>query len=62
MDKIVKVRVTIPYTDIKLQRDVRKGELLEITPKRMLEIMDVEKDKNVEIFSIVSIERGALDE
>jgi hypothetical protein len=28
----------------------------------MLEIMDVEKDKNVEIFSIVSIERGALDE
>lgn len=60
MDKIVKIRVSNPYNDIRLKRDVRKGEVLSITPNRMLEIMSVEEKENVELFTVISIEKGEL--
>ena len=58
MDKSVKIRVSIPYNDKRLNRDVRKGEILNITPSRMLEIMSVEKEEKLELFTIISIEKG----
>ena len=58
MDKSVRIRISIPFHDKRLNRDVRKGEVLNVTPSRMLEIMNVEKEKNLELFTIVSIEKG----
>ena len=58
MDKSIRIRVSIPYTDKRLNRDVRKGEVLTVTPSRMLEIMTVEKEENLELFTIISIEKG----
>ena len=58
MDKSVRIRISIPYHDKKLNRDVRTGEVLTITPNRMLEIMKVEKAENLELFTIISIEKG----
>lgn len=60
MDKHIKIRVANPYNDRALKRDVRTGEVLIVTPKRMLEIMAVEEEKNVELFTIISIEKGEL--
>ena len=60
MDKSVKIRVSTPFNDIRLNRDVRAGEVLAITPSRMLEIMAVEEEKNIELFTVVSIEKGEL--
>lgn len=58
MDKSVRIRISIPYNDKRLNRDVRKGEVLTVTPSRMLEIMSVEKEENLELFTIISIEKG----
>jgi len=58
MDKHIKIRVANPYNDKAVQRDVRTGEILTVTPERMLEIMAVEEDKNVDLFTIISIEKG----
>ena len=60
MDKSVRIRVSIPFFDIRLKRNVRKGEVLTITPSRMLEIMSVENKEKLELFSIISIEKGEL--
>lgn len=60
MDKSVKIRVSIPFHDKKLNRDVRKGEVFTITPNRMLEIMTVEEKEQLELFTIISIEKGEL--
>ena len=58
MDKSVRIRISIPFQDKRLNRDVRTGEVLTVTPSRMLEIMNVEKKENLELFTIVSIEKG----
>lgn len=60
MDKHIKIRVANPYNDTKLKRDVRTGEVLTVSPTRMLEIMQVEEEKDVELFTIISIEKGEL--
>ena len=60
MDKSVRIRVSNPYHDKQFQRDVRTGEILTITPSRMLEIMTVEEKEDVELFTIISIEKGEL--
>lgn len=58
MDKRVKIRISNPFHDKRLDKDNRKNEVMTITPSRMLEIMSVEEAENLELFTIISIEKG----
>ena len=57
MDKNVEIEIVTPYLDIVLKRETVVHERMKISKERMSQLMAVEKEKNIELFKVISIKK-----